>query len=133
MDNVTKWWGWLAFGLILMLLLGAFKILAGIFGLFTNEWLVQGTEGYSLVDATGLAIWWIVSGVVLILGAVAVTKGKTWGRIVGIVAVGAALISELFELPNHPLWSVLLIVAFVFILISFVVVRLPAQADGSGD
>jgi hypothetical protein len=106
-----------------MLITGAFKILAGIFGLTEDQWLVQSGGGCLLVDVTGLAVWWIASGAVLMLGAAAIAKDKTWGRVVGVAAVALAIISQFFTIPAHPLWSVMLIVVFVFILIAFIAVK----------
>jgi hypothetical protein len=123
-----KWVGWYVFGSVLMITIGVFKAISGIIGLFRDQYLLVGYNGYMLVDITGLAWWWLAVGVVLLLGGLAAIKGKTWGRVVGTVAGAVALVSELFMITVYPVWSVLLIAMYVFVLVSFIVVN-PRATD----
>jgi predicted membrane protein len=124
-----NWRGWAAIGAILMMVAGVFQIISGIYGLFNDEWVVLGYDGYFLVDVTGLAVWTLIIGVVLLLGGLAVVQGSTLGRIVGVVAASLAIISQLFMLPVHPVWSIVLIVLYVMALIGFVVVKEPVETN----
>ena len=124
-----KWRGWAAIGAILMMVAGAFQIISGIYGLFNDEWVVLGYSGYFLVDVTGLAVWTLLIGVVLLLGGMAVVQGSTLGRIVGVIAASLAIISQLFMIPVHPVWSIVLIVLYVMALIGFVVVKGPMETN----
>ncbi len=81
-----------------------------------------------LVDITGLAIWWLVIGAVLFLGGVAAMQGRTWGRIVGIIAAGLAAVSEFFMIPYYPIWSITLLALYVIVLCAFVSWRAPVMA-----
>jgi hypothetical protein len=123
-----NWRGWAAIGAILMMVVGVFQILSGIFGLINDQWVVLGYSGYFLVDVTGLAIWYIVIGAILLLGGLFVVRGTTWARIVGVVAASLAIISQLFMLPVHPIWSIVLIAIYVLALIGFVVMNGPLEA-----
>jgi hypothetical protein len=125
--NWKNWSGWAAIGAILLMVIGVFQIISGIWGLFNDQWIVQGYNGYFIVDVTGLAIWYIVIGVVLLLGGLAVIQGSRLGRIVGVVAVSLGIISQLFQLPVHPIWSILLIAMFVMALIGFVMMKAPLE------
>ena len=80
-----NWRGWYAVGSILMMIVGAFKFITGIIGLFRDEWIVLGYNGYMLVDITGLAVWWLIVGALLVLAGMAAMVAKTWGRVVGII------------------------------------------------
>jgi hypothetical protein len=124
-----KWSGWVAFGAILMMVVGVFKFISGIVGLFNDEWLVSTYSGYLLVDITGLAAWTLIVGVVLVLGGMAAMAGRTWGRVVGVIAAGLAVISEFFMIPYHPVWSVLMIVLYVFVLVAFIAWKGPARSE----
>jgi hypothetical protein len=117
-----KWQGWAAVGAFLMLFVGGFKALSGIIGLFNDEWLVRGFNGYYFVDLTALAWWYIIIGVILMFAGWAVLNGQAWGRWVGVVAAGFAIISEFLWLPVYPLWSILLITMYVFIMIGLIAV-----------
>ncbi|HEX5643524.1 MAG TPA: hypothetical protein VFZ86_14480 [Thermoleophilia bacterium] len=117
-----KWQGWAAAGAILMVFVGGFKAISGFIGLFNDEWLVRGFNAYYFIDISALAWWYLIVGVILLLAGLAVMNGKAWGRWVGVVAAGVAIISELLWLPIYPVWSILLITMYVFIMIGLVAV-----------
>jgi hypothetical protein len=103
-----------------MMIAGSFKLITGIVGLFQGEWVIQGFNGYLLVDITGLAVWWLAVGALLLLGGLAAMQGSMWGRIVGIIAASLAAISEFFMLPVYPIWSIVMITLYVIVLIAFI-------------
>ena len=127
MGNMSgnKWSTWVALGSIMMIIVGGFKLIAGIIGLFQDQFLVQGTNGYYLVDATGLAIWWLIIGAILLFAGMAALSGKSWGYVVGIMAASLAALSEFFSIPSTPIWSILMIVIYVAVLAAFV--KAPAR------
>ena len=127
MGNMSgnKWSTWVALGSIMMIIVGGFKLIAGIIGLFKDQFLVQGTNGYYLVDATGLAVWWLIIGAVLLFAGMAALSGKSWGYVVGIMAASLAALSEFFSIPSTPIWSILMIVIYVAVLAAFV--KAPAR------
>ena len=127
MGNMSgnKWSTWVALGSIMMIIVGGFKLIAGIIGLFKDQYLVQGTNGYYLVDATGLAIWWLIIGAILLFAGMAALSGKSWGYVVGIMAASLAALSEFFSIPSTPIWSILMIVIYVAVLAAFV--KAPAR------
>ncbi len=115
-----KWANWVVFGSVLMMIVGAFKLIAGIIGLIRDQWLVLGFTGYRLVDITGLAIWYICIGAILFLGGIAALQGSRLGRVVGAVAAALAAISEFFMIPYYPIWSIILLVLYVIIMWAFI-------------
>jgi len=120
-----RWGNWITFGSILMMVAGGFKSISGIMGLFSDEWLVLGYNGYMLVDTTGLAVWWLLVGLILLLGGLAALRGRTWGRVVGVIAAALAAVSELFMVPYYPFWSIIMFALYVIILCAFVGWRGP--------
>ena len=118
----SKWQGWAAAAGILMLIVGGFRAVSGIIGLFNDEWIVQGYTGYYFVDISALAWWYLIVGVILVFAGWAVVNGQAWGRWVGVFAGGVAIISELLWLPVHPIWSILLITLYVFMIIGLIAV-----------
>ncbi len=118
----SKWAGWAATGAILMVIVGGFKAISGFIGLFNDEWLVRGFNAYYFIDISALAWWYLIVGVILVLAGLAVMNGRAWGRWVGVFAAGIAIISELLWLPIYPLWSILLITMYVFIIVGLVAV-----------
>ena len=117
-----KWAGWAAAAGILMVIVGGFKVFAGIVGLFNDEWLVRGYSAYYFIDLTALAWWYLIVGVILLFAGLAVLQGRAWGRWVGVIGGGIAIISELMWLPIYPVWSILLITMYVFMIIGLIAV-----------
>ena len=128
MGNMSgnKWSSWAMLGSILMMIVGGFKLAAGIIGLFKDQYLMQGTNGYYLIDATGIAIWWLIVGAILLFGGMAALNGKSWGYVVGIMAAALAAFSEFFSIPYTPIWSIIMLVVYVSVLTAFV--RVPARS-----
>ena len=120
---MDRWQGWAATGGILMIVFGGFKAISGFIGLFNDEWIVRGFTGYYFVDISALASWYLIVGVILVLAGMAVLNGKAWGRWVGVFAAGIAIISELMWLPIYPVWSILLITLYIFVMIGLVAAR----------
>ena len=80
METEGKWDFAITLGSILMMIVGAFKLLTGIIGLFRDEWLLLGYKGYMLVDITGMAIWWLLVGALLLFGGMAAHAGQDLGE-----------------------------------------------------
>ena len=118
-----RWQAWAAMGGILMLIVGGFKAISGVIGLFNDQWIARGFNGYYFVDISALAWWYLIIGVLLVAAGSAVLNGKAWGRWVGVIAVGLAMISELMWLPVYPLWSILLITLYFFMIIGLMAAR----------
>ena len=119
----SKWQGWAGMAGILMVVVGAFKAFSGFIGLFNDEWIVRGFNAYFFIDLTALAWWYLIIGLILILAGLAAMQMKAWGRWVGVIAVGLAMISELMWLPVYPIWSILLITLYFFMIIGLMVAR----------
>jgi hypothetical protein len=118
-----KWQGWAAAGGILMVIVGSFKAISGFIGLFNDEWIVRGFDAYFFVDISALAWWYLIVGLILFAAGFAVLSGKTWGRWVGVLAASVAAFSELFWIPIYPIWSILLVTLYVFMIVGFVMAR----------
>ena len=119
----SKWQGWAALAGILMVVVGAFKAFSGFIGLFNDQWLVRGFTGYYFVDVSALAWWYLIIGLLLVFAGLAAMQMKAWGRWVGVIAVGLAMVSELMWLPIYPIWSILLVTIYFFMIIGLVMAR----------
>jgi hypothetical protein len=127
MGNMSgnKWNTWVTLGSILMMVVGGFKLIAGIIGLVNGEYLVNGYSGYQLVDVTGLAVWWLIVGAILLFAGMAALNGRTWGYVAGIIAAALAALSEFFSIPYTPVWSIIMLVIYIAIMTAFV--KAPAK------
>jgi hypothetical protein len=119
----SKWQGWAAMAGILMVIVGAFKAVTGVIGLFNDEWIVRGFSAYYFIDITALSWWYLIVGLLVFFAGFAAMQMKAWGRWVGVIAVGIAMISEFMWLPVYPIWSILLITLYFFMIIGLVIAR----------
>jgi hypothetical protein len=53
----------------------------------------------------------------------AVLAGQTWGRVIGVIFVGLAAISEMMWIPVYPIWSIMMVVLYIFILYGLIVAK----------
>lgn len=118
----TGWTGWIAFGAIMLIMLGAFQAIAGFVALFDSGYYVV-TEDQLLVnvDYTGWGWVHIAIGAIAIATAVGLLAGQMWARVVGIaIAVVSALVNLAF-LAATPVWSIAMITFDVIIIYAIAV------------
>jgi hypothetical protein len=121
------WGGWAKAGGIIMVVVGAFRALSGLIGLFNDQWVSQRFTGYFPVSWTGTAAWMLIIGLILLFGGVAVLRGRKWGRTVGIVVTALAAFCEIFWMPIYPLWSIAMIVLLLLVNYGLLVTRWEAE------
>src|SRR5205807_339426 len=79
--------GWLLFAGAMLVMIGAFNVLEGIFALLWDERLVVTPARLIVVDVTGWGWTLLVSGVIFMVTGFGLLAGLTWARITGIVIV----------------------------------------------
>ena len=108
--------GFATFAAIMLMIAGSFQILAGLAGIFENEFYVRTANYFLEFDVT---VWgWIhlIWGVLVLIGGFGLLQGSLWGRTLGVIAAaGSALINFAF-IPYYPFWSLLIIAIDVFII-----------------
>lgn len=118
----TGWVGWVLFGGITMIMLGAFQVIEGLVAVFKDSYYVAGANNL-LVKVDYTAWGWTHFGIgcaVLIIGF-GVMTGAMWARIAGIaVAVVSAIINLAF-IAAYPVWGVLVIALDVLVIYALAV------------
>ena len=113
----TGWAGWVVFGAMMMILLGAFHAIAGLVALFD--------EGYYLVGANGLVVnvdynaWgWahLIVGVVALAAGFGLFTGAMWARVLGITVAVISAIANFMWMPAYPLWAITMITLDVLVI-----------------
>ncbi|MGD9985426.1 DUF7144 family membrane protein [Pseudonocardia sp.] len=111
------------FAAILMMLGGALGVLTGIAAILRDEIYVR-TPNY--VFGFDVTTWgWVQLALAVLLGAagIGVIRGRTWARVVGMVAAGINLIAHFAFLPYFPIWSIVIIVLDVLVIWALAVYR----------
>jgi hypothetical protein len=112
----SAWVGWIALATALMGLSGAFNIVTGLVAVFSDTVYVDTVHSSVVLDVTGWGWVHIVWGLVIILTAVSLAKGRPWARIVAVLVVGFNTLTQLLEMPSYPLYSLMIITVDVLIL-----------------
>ena len=118
----TGWVGWIVFGGITMIMLGAFQIIEGLVAVFNDRYYLVGAN--NLLVHVDYTTWgWTHFGIgcaVLVIGF-GVMTGAMWARIAGIaVAVVSAIINLAF-LAAYPIWGVLIIALDILVIYALAV------------
>ena len=114
--EATSWVGWAIFASMLMVLVGGFNIIYGLVGIFDDEHLVVTKTHLLVLDFTTWGWILLVMGVVQVFAALAVFKGRLWGRIVGMIMAGLNAWGQLAFLDAQPVWSALIITVDVLVI-----------------
>jgi hypothetical protein len=120
--DVTAWAGWVAFGGVMMILLGAFQVMEGLVALFDEGFYLTGANG--LVVHVNYNTWgWThtIIGVVAIVAGLGLLAGNMVARVVGVVvALLSALVNMAF-IAAYPVWSTIVITLDVIVIYAIVV------------
>jgi len=108
--------GWVAYGGVLMLILGAMYVAFAVIAISFHEWSVWADRAVLLLEP--YAWGWIHLGVgaVVALAGVGVLAGSARGRRLGSVVVASAMLISFLALSAFPLWAIVKMVLGALIL-----------------
>lgn len=108
--------GFTMFAAFMMILVGAFHIVAGIAGIIEDQFYVT-TENYFLeFDATTWGWIHLVGGVIVLLAGFGLFSGAVWARTVGVILATISAIASFAFIPHYPVWSIAVIAIDIFII-----------------
>lgn len=109
-DTSDGWYGWIAFAGVMMVLLGSFHAVAGLIGVFKEEYYLVGKSDLVVtVDYTAWGWVHLILGLIVAAAGVALTRGATWARVVAVLTAFLSSLVNLAFMPAYPLWSVIMI------------------------
>jgi uncharacterized membrane protein len=118
----TAWAGWVIFGGVMLIMLGAFQIVEGLVALFDDGFYLDRPDGL-VVDVDYNTWGWIhtVIGIVGVLAGIGLLAGNMAARVAGVViAVLSALVNLAF-ISAYPVWSTILIAFDVIVIYAIIV------------
>nr|WP_245910150.1 hypothetical protein [Nocardia amikacinitolerans] len=101
---------------ILLLTVGVLQILEGISAVVDDELFVVGAEYVYQFDISTWGWIHIVLGAILVICAIGLMTGSTWGRVAAIVIAALAIIANFLSLPYYPYWSILIIALSIVVI-----------------
>ena len=120
--EATGWAGWVLFAAVMMIVLGAFQVIAGLVALFERGYYLV-TSSQLLIHVSYTAWGWVhlVLGAVIVAVGLGVRVGQLWARISGIaLAVISAIVNMAF-IAAYPIWSILIIALDVIVIYALAV------------
>lgn len=124
---VTGWAGWVVFGGVTMIIVGAMNAIYGLVALFNDEWAVWSNRAVVYLDLTQWGWVHLIVGGIVLLAGIGVLSGNGVGRAAGAVVVALAMLVSFVALPVYPLWSLV-----VLTLEALVLYALLAHGDEVG-
>lgn len=118
--------GLVAFAAVILIVSGIMDVLRGIMAIAKDNVYVS-TPDY--VFQFNLSSWgWIhlVLGALAVLVGLGLFRAALWARVAGVVLAGLLMVASFLSLPYYPVWSVVLIALYAFIIWALCVVR-PAD------
>lgn len=113
----TMWVGWIMFGSVIMMMLGAFHVVQGLVALFRSEYFLVGPNGLTItVDYTAWGWTHLLLGTVVVVTGIAILNGQMWARVIGVVIAMTSALVNLAFLAAYPLWSMMMIAFDVLVI-----------------
>lgn len=101
---------------ILLLTVGVLSIFEGISAVAEDDLFVVGPEYIYQFDTTGWGWIHIVLGAILIICALGLMTGSTWGKVAAIIIAALTIIANFLSLPYYPWWSILIIALSIVVI-----------------
>ena len=121
-DERTGWAGWVVFGGVMLIMMGAFQVTMGLVALFDDGFYAVRSDG--LVVNVDYNTWgWVHTGigVISVLAGMGLLAGNMAARIVGVVIAFLSAIVNLAFLSAYPVWSTIMITLDVIVIYAIIV------------
>ena len=108
--------GFTMFAAIILMIAGSFQIIAGLAGIFENEFYAATPNYFLKFDASTWGWIHLLWGVLVLIGGLGLLSGSLWGRTLGVIAAAGAAIANFAFIPLYPVWSIVVIALSVAVI-----------------
>jgi hypothetical protein len=118
----TAWAGWVTFGGVMLIMLGAFHIIEGLVALFDDGFYLVASNG--LVVGVNYNTWgWlhIAIGAVGVVTGMGLIAGNMAARVVGVIIACVSAVVNLAFVAAYPVWSAIVIALDVIVIYAIIV------------
>ncbi|XVU22967.1 DUF7144 family membrane protein [Actinoplanes sp. CA-054009] len=119
--GTTPWAGLLAFGGLILLLVGVFHVIQGLVALLDHSFYIA-REG-DLVLAANYTVWgWLhlVLGIVTIAASLGIFVGALWARVAGVVVASISALASMIFMPAYPVWGIVAVIFDVVVIYALI-------------
>jgi len=108
--------GWTMFAAFMMIMLGAWWLIAGLVALVNDDFYVVTRNYIFQFDATTWGWIHLIIGILVLLAGFGLFRGAVWARTVGVIMALLATLIGFAWLPWYPVWAILFIVAAITVI-----------------
>ena len=111
------WTGWIAFAATMLIVLGFFQVIAGLTGIFNDDYYV--VEKDDLIVSLDYSAWgWghLIIGLIAMGVAIGILLGQLWARILGVMIAIISALANLAFLNAAPVWTAIIIAFDVLVI-----------------
>ena len=108
--------GWTIFAAWMMMLVGAWWVIAGLVALFKGDFYVTTQDYIFKFDPTSWGWIHLIVGLVTLAAGSGLFAGAVWARTVGVILAFITTLVAFAWAPWYPIWAILLIVAAVSVI-----------------
>lgn len=120
--------GWVLFAAMVMVVVGGWSMLMGLFGLIDDEKVTMAGGQLFIVDITTWAWMHILLGALVLFTGLGLFSGSGLAQVVAVFLVTINAIAQLFTMSLHPWWGLTMLVLDIFIIWALCVYR-PARIE----
>jgi uncharacterized membrane protein len=108
--------GGIAFAACVLILVGAFQVIAGLTAIIDDEFFVV-TRNYTFdLDTTAWGWLHLLIGLLLVITGFGLLGRRTWAVVVAIAMALLSALVNFFFIPYYPVWSVVVIALDVWVI-----------------
>jgi hypothetical protein len=120
--TVSGWTvGLVVFAAAIMIMVGAFQIIAGLAAIFDDQFFVVTRNYVFDLDATAWGWVHLLLGILLVFAGWGIFSGATWARVTGMVLAILSAVSNFFFIPYYPVWAIVIIALDVAVIYALAV------------
>ncbi|MBF6180314.1 DUF7144 family membrane protein [Nocardia otitidiscaviarum] len=102
---------------VLLLVVGVLSILEGISAAASDDLVIVDVNDYVYkLNTTGWGWIHIILGAIVVIAAIGLMAGTTWGRAAAMILAALSIIANFLWLPYYPIWSIVIIALDVVII-----------------
>ena len=108
--------GGITFAGVILVMIGAFEIIAGLAAIFNDEFFVIGRNYTFDLDVTAWGWIHLLLGILLVFAGFGLFSQKLWAGMTAIFLATLSAIANFFFIPYYPFWSLLIIALNVWVI-----------------
>ncbi|MFJ9724624.1 hypothetical protein ACIRP3_17920 [Streptomyces sp. NPDC101209] len=115
--------GLTVFAAVLLFIAGVLDFFRGIMAIANDNVFVNTPNYVFKFDLTSWGWIQLILGVIAMGVSAGLVARATWARVLGVAIAGLAIIANFLSMPYYPVWSLILVAMYGFIIWGLCVVR----------